>query len=71
VRTTGETIGEHHPGNRNILSSNARVDTELQEPQEPQDPEIPTGLDPSNDEEVSDALVNGCRTLGQSTFVIL
>lgn len=70
MRTSGETIGEHHPGIRNILSSYARVDTELQDLQELQDAELPTGLDPSNEEE-SDALINGCGTLGRSTFVIL
>ena len=54
-----------HSQNQNDLSPRARGATE------PQDPEILASLDPSNDDEESDAIVDGWGTLRRSTFVIL
>lgn len=51
--------------NREYLSLSARGATE------PQDPELLASLDSSNDDEESDAIVDGWGTLRRSTFVIL
>ncbi|CAG7946030.1 unnamed protein product [Penicillium olsonii] len=54
-----------HPQNHDDLSPSARGTTE------PEEPELLATLDPSNDEEESDALVDGWGTLRGSSFVIL
>ncbi|KAJ5337424.1 uncharacterized protein N7506_005446 [Penicillium brevicompactum] len=54
-----------HSQNQDDLSPSARGTTE------PEEPELLATLDPSNDEEESDALVDGWGTLRGSSFVIL
>lgn len=54
-----------HSQNQDDLSPSTRGTTE------PEEPELLATLDPSNDEEESDALVDGWGTLRGSTFVIL
>ena len=54
-----------HSQNQDGLSPSARGTTE------PEEPELLATLDPSNDEEENDAIVDGWGTLRGSTFVIL
>ncbi|CDM38405.1 hypothetical protein DTO013E5_9722 [Penicillium roqueforti] len=69
---TGSSLSGHqHPSmtsysrNQTSLSPNFRSDDELQ------DPELLASLDPSDDDEETDAIVDGWGTLRRSTFVIL
>ena len=54
-----------HPQNRTDLSPEARGASESR------DPELLASLDPSNDDEEGDGIVDGWGTLRRSTFVIL
>ena len=54
-----------HSQNQSGLSPNSRGDNE------PEDPELLASLDPSDDGEETDAIVDGWGTLRRSTFVIL